>query len=149
MKDPVLIEEVGKDSHSHRIGKYLCHCGNEFETQMTNVLTGRTKSCGCYRLTHNNHESHKLTKSPMYYVWRWMKQVCLNPKNPMYPKYGGRGIKFCTEWDSFEGFCRDMCPSYRQKTWLRRYNLKEHFTKMNCYWGPIKRFAKDKDESYG
>lgn len=148
MRGPILIEEVGKDKRSHKIGKYLCQCGNEFETQMTNVLTGRTRSCGCYRLTHNNHESHKLTKSPIYYVWRWMKQVCLNTKNPMYPKYGGRGISFPENWSDFKVFYKDMKSKYKPKTWLRRINNDENFTKDNCYWGPLKRNMKDKDEIY-
>ena len=34
----------------------------------------------------------------LYFVWAMMKQRCCNPKNKLWPFYGGRGLKVCDEW---------------------------------------------------
>lgn len=36
-----------------------------------------------------------------------MKQRCNNPNNQSYSRYGGRGVRVCTEWNnSFESFAK-------------------------------------------
>lgn len=42
----------------------------------------------------------------VYVMWINMKQRCLNPNNPQYNNYGGRGITVCEEWiNSYDDFC--------------------------------------------
>lgn len=49
------------------------------------------------------------TRHPAYPCWRTMRQRCLNPRNPNYPRYGGRGITICAAWlASFDAFACDM-----------------------------------------
>lgn len=50
---------------------------------------------------------HTVTHST-YTSWKGIKQRCLNPNAPNYPLYGGRGIKVCDRWLSFENFLADM-----------------------------------------
>jgi hypothetical protein len=38
--------------------KFLCFCGNEFETTPVKVYTGHTKSCGCKKLLAGNKSSY-------------------------------------------------------------------------------------------
>ena len=46
---------------------------------------------------------------PLYQIWQGMKARCLNPNNPHYANYGGRGIKICDEWiNNFNQFVADM-----------------------------------------
>jgi hypothetical protein len=46
---------------------------------------------------------------PLYKRWIAIKQRCLNPSNPNYPRYGGRGIRVCQRWvDSFDAFVSDV-----------------------------------------
>lgn len=38
-----------KDEHNTRHWLFLCDCGNHVTTTVGNVVSGRTKSCGCLR----------------------------------------------------------------------------------------------------
>lgn len=43
-----------------------------------------------------------------YHSWRGMIQRCENPNAAHFDRYGGRGIKVCEQWHSFERFLADM-----------------------------------------
>ncbi|MDA2921032.1 hypothetical protein MYX76_16345 [Desulfobacterota bacterium AH_259_B03_O07] len=71
----------------------------------------------------------------VYRIWGGMKQRCYNPKNPSYPYYGGRGIKFCDccSWEDFKNFYRDMgdpLPGYE----IDRIDNNGNYCKDNCQW---------------
>jgi hypothetical protein len=50
----------------------------------------------------------KISPTYEYSAYRHMKQRCLNPNNPKYPRYGGRGIKICKRWLGENGFIKWM-----------------------------------------
>jgi hypothetical protein len=62
-----------------------------------------------------------------------MKYRCNNPNFKQYKDYGGRGIKYCATWDSFEIFLRDMGPRPKGKTLDRIDNERGYFAD-NCRW---------------
>lgn len=37
-----------------------------------------------------------------------MRQRCNYPKSASYPRYGGRGIRVCSQWSSFSNFASDI-----------------------------------------
>ena len=39
-----------------------------------------------------------------------MRTRCNNPKGGSWERYGGKGIRVCPRWDSFENFYADMGP---------------------------------------
>ena len=47
---------------------------------------------------------HGMSKTSEYLAWRHLRDRCLNPKNKLWPYYGGRGIKVCEEWSGSDGF---------------------------------------------
>lgn len=69
-----------------------------------------------------------------YIVWTNMKARCNNPSNPSYRNYGGRGITYTVEWESFIGFVRDMGQPPTKDHQLDRINNNKNYSKENCRW---------------
>jgi hypothetical protein len=56
----------------------------------------------------SRYASHGMRDTPTYRSWMAMNRRCNNPNTKDYPNYGGRGIRVCAEWKSFEIFLADM-----------------------------------------
>lgn len=49
-------------------------------------------------------KNHGFTGTPLHIVWKGMRARCNQPGNISYPRYGGRGIRVCKEWDNYLSF---------------------------------------------
>lgn len=78
----------------------ICDCGNKTISNSHELRSGRAKSCGCYsqEIWDQKRYKHGGHRDKLYKVWTAIKQRCLNPADPAYPNYGGRGITICDEW---------------------------------------------------
>lgn len=87
-----------------------CDCGNEREVYLGNLRKGRTTSCGCYRRERviEGSYQHGQSKTVTHNAWCAMFDRCNNPNNKRFNRYGGRGIKVCARWHTFEHFLADM-----------------------------------------
>lgn len=67
-----------------------------------------------------------------------MRTRCLNPNEPKYPDYGGRGITVCDRWrESLEAFLEDMGerPAGRM---IDRKDVNGNYEPGNCSWATAK-----------
>ena len=133
-----VIEEEPRKKKS-RYFLCRCDCGKEVSTKLIWLTTGQSKSCGCLRkerfLKFNTR--HGQSHSALHSCWTSMKQRCLNPKNPVYQDYGGRGIKVCPEWMYFEPFYWwAMMNSYDENLTIERKDVNGNYEPKNCCWIP-------------
>ncbi len=81
-----------------------------------------------------NHQfRHGMTKTKAYRVWMQMRLRCRYPKHPSWPYYGGRGIKVCDRWQTFENFFADM-GSPPERAQLDRIDNDDNYEPGNCRW---------------
>jgi len=112
-----------------------CDCGTERYVRTQNLVEGKTRSCGCLHRDATSQRSvkHGAARTPLYKVWQAMKDRCLNPANPRYADYGGRGITVAPEWMDFAKFRDDMGLPQLDLSLDRRDN-DGPYCKDNCRW---------------
>lgn len=82
-----------------------------------------------------------LAGARLYRIWLGIKTRGTNKKERAYPDYGGRGIKICKRWLSFENFVTDVVESYLhhfsihgEDTSLDRRKNDGHYSPNNFRW---------------
>lgn len=136
---------IGKTSERSPSGlKWLlrCDCGNEIRVTSCNLNAGYYQSCGCYR--REFARKHGMTGTPEYQAWADMINRCLNPKNPRYKDYGGRGITVCDRWrSSFDAFYEAVGPRPAGHL-LDRIDNEGCYEPGNVRWVPSKVSARNR-----
>lgn len=129
MADP-YIRPDGKSEKRYNV---LCHCGKEFITTRSCLISSNIRSCNCLK---GVQKDFKNTKHPLYYVYYQIKRRCLNPKEKQYVNYGGRGIKMCQEWIySYLCFYQwAITNGYKNGLSIDRINNDGNYEPGNCRW---------------
>ena len=115
-----------------------CDCGKIRNVMSTNLICGKTSSCGCIRnaKTKETNTKHGLKNTRLYNIWVNMKQRCYNSNNPKYPIYGGRGIKICDDWKNyfFSFYNWAISNGYKENLTIDRMNVNGNYEPNNCRW---------------
>jgi len=135
---------------SRQLVSCKCACGNEHTVRARSVIRGLTRSCGCLiRETasrpHPERRTHGMSGASEYNIWRTMIARCRNPNHIRYAIYGGRGIKVCERWQSFENFYADMGPRPSPGHSIERGNNDGDYEPGNCRWAD--RFDQGRNKS--
>jgi len=123
------VQDYGKTRR--KVGLFECPvCKSHIEIRLDKGVKQRT----CVNCRGSQNKTHGMSGKTVYYVWQMMRDRCVNPNNPSYPIYGGKGIRVCEEWLTFEGFWKDMEIGYYKGMTIDRIDSNKGYNKENCQW---------------
>lgn len=135
------LTRVHRSGSLTRAWRCQCDCGKTCICSATNLTQATVVSCGCY-----NREiitRHGLSGTKIHRAWVSMRSRCSDPKVPGYKDYGGRGIKVCERWSSFELFMQDMgIPEPGMQ--IDRIDNDGNYDPGNCRWADVKQQSENR-----
>jgi len=115
-----------------------CDCGNAAIIPQVSLLRSviPTRSCGCWGKERRRKASttHGRHRTRIYRIWSNMRSRCENNSIPAFSRYGGRGIKVCDRWFTFQNFLDDMGEPPTSKHSIERRNNDGDYEPSNCRW---------------
>lgn len=126
----------------------MCDCGVESIVIGSDLNSGNTTSCGCYKkvigCTSNLiHGGAAGDLAGSYRSWRSMKQRCTEQNSRGWREYGAKGVTVCESWMTYENFYSDMGDRPNGCS-LERVDVTQGYSPENCKWIPLSEQSKNK-----
>lgn len=130
------FDKSKSESIEHRRWLCRCDCGADRVVSEMSLRRKVSKSCGCLQreVASATTSTHRASMTREYRVWLAMTARCRNQNNSRYESYGGRGIKVCERWLSFENFLSDMGLRPSDHHSLDRIKNDLGYFAGNCRW---------------
>ena len=88
---------------------------------------------------------HGKCGTPLYNVWKSIRQRCKNKTCQDYRWYGEKGVFVCKEWDDFSSFFEwAMKSGYKSGLTIERVDSNGPYSPENCTWITIEKQQKNK-----
>ena len=139
----VVEARAGSNKHGKALWVARCECGRGTRVTATTgqLRSKHTRSCGCLRseTAKKTFTRHGLTAglktAPEMPIWSGIRRRCADPSDPLFPRFGARGIQVCERWrGSFAAFIEDMGRRPSAEHSLVRIDPDGNFDKANCRW---------------
>lgn len=145
---------VDRGKYGKLMWETKCDCGNTHIAAPTDIVRGKTKSCGCF---HDERCKERATKfqhsvydnKRLYSIYNGIKKRCFNKNEPRYKDYGARGITMCGEWRyNFDAFAEwALSHGYTDEMTIERVDVNGNYCPENCKWITLKEQCNNKRQT--